>query len=327
MAFRWLTSARLHLVAALVIAAGAASFAGCSAKIDAKLLNPDPPGKMYAEADALLQKGRYEDAAKKFEDLDRDHPYAAEARRSMVMAGYAYYKAGRYAEAIEAAKRYTTMHPGTKDAALAHHIIASSHFDEMKDPTRDQSATRKALAELKVLTTRFADSPYAKQAENRILLCEDALAANEMTVGRYYLKKGNQVAAINRFKTVVSDYQTTAHVEEALMRLTEAYMSLGIQNEAQSAAAVLGHNFPQSRWYADSYALLQRVGLKPQMNSNTWVGQQWKSTVKRGPNGKPEPLPDPVVPNKAPPDNKVPSQDIPTASTTRTKPMGLGSLN
>ena len=128
MALRWLTSARRHLIAALVIGIGAAASAGCSSKIDAKLLNPDPPGKMYAEADALLQKGRNEEAAKKFEDLDRDHPYAPEARRAMVMAGYAYYKAGSYAEAIEAAKRYTTMHPGTKDAALAHHIIASSLF-------------------------------------------------------------------------------------------------------------------------------------------------------------------------------------------------------
>lgn len=328
MAHRWLKSARLRVIAALVIAAGAASLAGCSSKSDAKLLNPDPPGKMYAEADALLQRGRYEEAAKKFEDLDRDHPYAPEARRAMVMAGYAYYKGGRYPEAIEAAKRYTTMHPGTKDAALAHHIIASSHFDEMKDPTRDQSATRKALAELKVLTTRYPDSPYAKQAENRILLCEDALAASEMNVGRYYLKKRNHVAAINRFKSVVSEYQTTAHVEEALMRLTESYLSLGIQNEAQSAAAVLGHNFPQSRWYGDAYALLQRVGLKPQMDSNTWVGQQWKSVIKRGPNGKPEPLPEPVAPtNKTPPSKNAPAQDVPTASTTRGKPMGLGSLN
>lgn len=328
MALRWLTRARLHqaALAATVLCAGL--LAACSSTNDAKLLNPDPPGKMYAEADALLQKGRWEAAAKKFEDLDRDHPYAQEARRAMVMAGYAYYKAGRYPEAIEAAKRYTTMHPGTKDAALAHHIIASSHFDEMKDPTRDQTATRKALAELKILVTRFPDSPYAKQAENRIRLCEDALGASEMTVGRYYLKKGNHVAAINRFKSVVAEYQTTAHVEEALMRLTESYMSLGIQAEAQSAAAVLGHNFPQSRWYADAYALLQRVGLKPQMKTDSWVGQQWKSTIKRGPNGKPEPLPEPAAPaQKEPPKNNVPAQDIPTASTTRAKPMGLGSLN
>jgi outer membrane protein assembly factor BamD len=316
------------IVCALAIA-GAGMLAGCASKTDtAKLLNPDPPDKMYAIADAYMAKGRWGDAAKQFEDLDRDHPYAPEARRAMVMAGYAYYKAGKYQEAIVAAKRYTTMHPGTKDAALAHHIIASSHFDEMKDPTRDQSATRKALTELKTLVQRYPDSPYVKQAENRIRLCEDALAASEMNVGRYYLKRGNHVAAINRFKTVVAEHQTTAHVEEALTRLTESYVALGIMNEAQSAAAVLGHNFPQSRWYADAYALLQRVGLKPQLNSKSWVSQQWKSEIKRGPNGKPEPLPDPIVPKQqTPPGNTTPSQDIPTASTTRSKPMGLSSVN
>ena len=239
----------------------------------------------------------------------------------MVMAGYAYYKSGRYPEAIEAAKRYTTMHPGTKDAALAHHIIASSHFDEMKDPTRDQSATRKALTELKVLTTRYPDSPYAKQAKNRILLCEDALAASEMTVGRHYLKKGNQVAAINRFKTVVAEYQTTAHVEEALMRLTESYMSLGIQNEAQSAAAVLGHNFPQSRWYNDSYALLQKFGgLSPQANSGSWISNIVKTlTPGGGQPKKPETAPAKPSPGLPSPEDlpapRKPAPDTPTAGT------------
>jgi outer membrane protein assembly factor BamD len=329
MALRRWTSARPTAWIVALGVAGASLLAGCSSKIDtAKLLNPDPPAKMYAEADAYMAKGQWDNAAKKFEDLDRDHPYAPEARRSMVMAGFAYYKAGKYPEAIAAAQRYTTMHPGTKDAALAHHVIASSHFDEMKDPTRDQSATRKALTELKTLVQRYPDSPYAKQAENRILLCEDGLAASEMNVGRYYLKKGNQIAAINRFKTVVAEYQTTPHVEEALMRLTEAYVSLGIQPEAQSAAAVLGHNFPQSRWYADAHGLLQRVGLKPEMVSTSWVSQQWKSEIKRGPNGKPEPLPDPVPAKKAPPTkNRVPPQDIPTASTTRTGPLGFTSAN
>ena len=330
MALRRSTSARLTAWIVVLGIAGASLLAGCSSKIDtAKLLNPDPPGKMYAEADTYMAKGQWDNAAKKFEDLDRDHPYAPEARRSMVMAGFAYYKAGKYPEAIASAQRYTTMHPGTKDAALAHHVIASAHFDEMKDPARDQSATRKAMTELKILVQRYPDSPYSKQAENRILLCEDALAASEMNVGRYYLKKGNQIAAINRFKAVVAEYQTTAHVEEALMRLTESYVSLGIQSEAQSAAAVLGHNFPQSRWYADAHGLLQRVGLKPEMSSKSWVGQQWKSEIKRGPNGKPEPLPEPVAPaKKTPPiDNRGPAQDIPTASTTRTGPMGFTSAN
>ena len=254
---------------------------GCASSGDVtKILNPDPPGQMYAQADAMLSRGSYEAAANRFEELDRDHPYAPEARRAIVMAGYAYYKAGKLPEAIAAAKRYTTMHPGTKEAALAHHIIASSHFDEMKGPNRDQSTTRKALKELKILRARYPDSPYSKEAENRIRVAEDTLAASEMEVGRYYLKRKYHVAAINRFKTVVKEYQTTAHVEEALMRLTESYMALGITQEAQTAAALLGHNFPDSPWYKDAHTLLASDGLAPRENSGSWMSQAWKMIPK-----------------------------------------------
>ncbi|MEO1205849.1 MAG: outer membrane protein assembly factor BamD [Pseudomonadota bacterium] len=255
--------------------------AGCASSGDVtKVLNPDPPGQMYAQADAMMSRGSYEAAANRFEELDRDHPYAPEARRAIVMAGYAYYKAGKLPEAIAAARRYTTLHPGTKEAALAHHIVASAHFDEMKGPNRDQSTTRKALKELKVLRARYPDSPYAKDAENRIRVAEDTLAAAEMEVGRYYLKRKNYVAAINRFKTVVKDYQTTAHVEEALMRLTESYMALGITQEAQTAAALLGHNFPDSPWYKDAHTLLASDGLAPRENSGSWMSQAWKMIPK-----------------------------------------------
>jgi outer membrane protein assembly factor BamD len=314
------------------------ALAGCSSSnTDAlKALNPDPPGVMYSEADALLANGRYETAAKKFEEIDRHHPYAQEARRAMVLAAYGYYKAGKYPEAVAAAQRYAVMHPGTKDAALAHHVIASSHFDEIKDPQRDQAATRKAIAELKILATRYPDSPYARQAENRIRIGEDALAASEMTVGRYYLQRSNYVAAINRFKTVVAEYQTTAQVEEALMRLTETYMALGIQREAQASAALLGYNFPRSSWYRDAYALLQKHGLKPEASEGTWVSQQWKNvTVK--PVGKPsqpvdvDPRNPPAVspaPAKRPPAKdtpmvrRTPPNEVPTGSIPR--PMGAG---
>jgi outer membrane protein assembly factor BamD len=322
-------------VGALVLLA-ALAVGGCSSSnTDAlKALNPDPPGAMYSEADALLANGRNEAAAKKFEDIDRHHPYAQEARRAMVLAAYAYYKAGKYPEAVAAAQRYAVMHPGTKDAALAHHVIASSHFDEIKDPSRDQTATRKAIAELKVLVTRYPESPYARQAENRIRLGEDALAAAEMSVGRYYLQRSNYVAAINRFKTVVAEHQTTAHVEEALMRLSETYLALGVQNEAQATAAVLGHNFPQSRWYKDVYALLQKHGLKPEATQGSWVSQQWKQvTVK--PVGQPArpldvaPPPEPPAAKPKPPAKDVPivrrtpPNEVPTGSITR-PPMGAG---
>lgn len=251
---------------------------GCSSSSDAAkaALNPDPPDRMYAIADAFMAKGKWEDAAKKFEDLDRDHPYAPEARRAIAMSSYAYYKAGKYPEAIANGKRYTTMHPGTKEAALAHYVVASSYYDEIRGPDRDQSNTRKALAEFKALKARYPDSQYAKDVDNKIRICEDSLAAAEMVVGRAYLKQKHYQSAINRFKVVATEYQTTQHVEEALMRLTEAFMLLGIKNEAQNAAAVLGHNFPDSQWYKDAYALLQSEGMAPREEGNSWLSKAWQ---------------------------------------------------
>ena len=241
--------------------------------------SPDPPEKIFSDADSLLSKGKYIDAASKFEDVDRHHPYAPQARRAIVMQAYALYKEGKYQDAISVARRYTTMHPGTKESALAQHIIASSYFEEISDPARDQTSTKRALQELQVLVQRYPDSEYAQKAHNRIRLANDTLAASEMNVGRYYLKEKNHLAAINRFKVVVSDYQTTAHVEEALARLTEAYMALGIRQEAQTAAAVLGHNFPSSRWYKDAYGLLAADGLKPSQDNSSWISKAWKTTV------------------------------------------------
>ncbi len=302
---------------------------GCASNDAAKALNPDPPGKMYADADTALQKGSWSSAARRFEDLDRDHPYAPEARRAIVMAAFSYYKAGKYPEAIATAQRYTTMHPGTKEAALAHHIIASAHFDEIRDPQRDQTATRKALSELRTLRQRYPDSPYTKQAENRILIAEDILAASEMNVGRFYLKERNVVAAINRFKVVVTEYQTTAHVEEALYRLVESNMSLGIIPEAQGAAALLGHNFPNSSWYKDSYALLASGGVAPQSSTGGWLSNAWKSFQPA--NAKPatptQPVPEGLpTPDQLPKANPPAGSNIPTASTAKPKQFGLGGL-
>lgn len=321
---------RAHMACVLMVAA---ALAGCASSTDmTKALNPDPPGKMYAEADTFMSKGYYDDAAKRFEELDRDHPYAPEARRAMVMAAYAYYKSGKYPEAVTSAKRFTTLHPGSKDAALAHHIIASSFFDQIKDPAHDQTAARQALKQLKTLVSRYPDTPYARQAENRIRICEDSIAASEMNVGRYYLRKGQYVAAINRFKTVVSEFQTTQHVEEALHRLVEANVALGIVPEAQSAAAVLGYNFPNSKWYKNSYALLQKEGVKPQHSSGSWIAQQWKKIVpgSSAPKAQPAPAAEPAPSNpvlEPLPIEREPQTDIPTASTNRSsRPMGFASF-
>ncbi len=268
-------------VACVVIAASLAGCASSSSDLTSAL-NPDPPSKMFADGDSLMSRGKFEDAATKFENLDKEHPYSPEARRAIVMAAYAYYRAGKTPEAIASAERYVALHPGTKEAPLAHHIIASSYFDDIRGPKQDQTATRKALDQLKILKSRYPDSEYAQNAGNRIKIAEDSLAASEMEVGRYYLKDRNYVAAINRFKTVVSEYQTTAHVEEALARLTESYMALGITKEAQNAAAVLGHNFPDSKWYKDSYALLQSDGLAPREDGDSWLSKAWKAVPKLG---------------------------------------------
>ncbi len=245
----------------------------------AKEVAAKPAEDLYQQADTLIAARSYEKAAKKFEEVDRQHPYSPLARKAIVMAAFAHFKVPNYPAAISGAKRYATLHPGTKEAALAQYIISSSYFDQIKDPKHDQTSTRKALKELKVLVRRYPDSRYAGQAKNRIKIAVDVLAAKEMNVGRYYQKRHNHLAAINRFKTVVRDYQETKHVEEALMRLSESYLALGVANEAQNAAAILGHNFPNSPWYRDSYALLQSGGLAPRNSGSSWLSKSWK-TVK-----------------------------------------------
>lgn len=244
-----------------------------------------PAPELYKEANTELNEENWSEAAKKFEEVDRQHPYSPEARESMLMAAYAYQKADKQPEAVAAARRYLTLHPGTKEAALAQHIIAEAYYVRINDASRDQSDTKRALAELDTLVNRYPDSRYAETARKRIRIAKDTIAASEMNVGRWYQERGQFLAAINRYRAVVTDYQTTAHVEEALMRLTECYYTLGIVNEAQTAAAVLGHNFPNSKWYKDAYVLLESKGLEPREDTGSWISQQWKkiaSSVSAG---------------------------------------------
>ena len=267
------------LMLPLVVPLGGCSYFSSDDVPSANAVAADPPGQLYAQADAAMSDGKFSTAAKKFEEVDREHPYSPHARRAIVMAAFSHFKNGDYNDAIKGGRRYTTLHPGTKEASLAHHVIASSYFAQIKDPARDQRITKAALKELEILVRRYPDSEYAKTARNRIRISRDVLAAAEMNVGRYYLRRSNYLAAVNRFKKVVTDYQTTSQVEEALMRLTEAYMALGIRNEAQTAAAVLGHNFPNSKWYKDAYQLLASDGLAPRESSGSWLSKAWKGTV------------------------------------------------
>jgi outer membrane protein assembly factor BamD len=235
-------------------------------------------------ADGLYNEGLYllnekhnpKEAAKKFEEVDRQHPYSEWARKSLLMLSFAYYQARSYEESISAAKRYVTLHPGSPDAAYAQYLIGSSYFDEIPDVSRDQARTEKAMAALEEVSRKYPTSEYAVSAKQKIDVARDQLAGKEMAVGRYYMERKDFTGAINRFKVVVTQYQTTRHVEEALMRLTEAYMSLGIIDEAQTAAAVLGHNFPDSPWYKDAYNLVKSGGREPAENEGSWMSKAFK---------------------------------------------------
>jgi outer membrane protein assembly factor BamD len=264
------------LFLATSVLAGCGSFFGKEVEVE----NTDPPDVLYKKAEQLTDKGKFKEAAQAYEKVDINHPYSQEARRAILMAAYAYYKGGKYDDAISAADRYLTLHPGTKESDLAQNIIGMSYYDRVLDPKRDQTNARKALEAYDTLIQRYPDSRYAAQAQNRARILRDLLAASEMNIGRWYLRHNNYLAAINRFRAVITDYQTTEQAPEALMRLTEAYMALGIVNEAQTAAAVLGHNFPDSKWYNHAYALLGKRGLQPQEHEGSWITETWKGDGK-----------------------------------------------
>jgi outer membrane protein assembly factor BamD len=237
----------------------------------------EPADKLYNEGLYLMNERKDPKAAsKKFEEVDRQHPYSDWARKSQLMAAYAFYTAGDYDNCIGSATRYVTLHPGSPDAAYAQYLIAASHYDQIPDTSRDQGRTEKAMAALEEVVRKYPTSEYAVTAKAKLEAARDQLAGKEMNIGRYYLEKRNYTAAINRFKSVVTQYQTTRHVEEALERLTEAYMAIGIVGEAQTAAAVLGHNFPDSRWYQDAYNIVKSGGLEPSENEGSWISKAFK---------------------------------------------------
>ena len=244
---------------------------------DTAQLRDDPADKLYNEGLYLLNtKKDYKAAAKRFEEVDRQHPYSEWARKALLMSAFAYYENREYTDAVSAAKRFLTLHPSNPDAAYAQYIVGSSYFDQIPDVTRDQAGTERAIAALEEVERKYPNTEYAASARKKLEIARDQVAGKEMQVGRYYLEKRNFTGAINRFKIVVTRYQTTRHVEEALMRLTEAYLALGIVQEAQTAAAVLGHNFPDSRWYKDAYALVTAGGLQPAETQSSWISRAFK---------------------------------------------------
>jgi outer membrane protein assembly factor BamD len=243
---------------------------------------PDQPAdKLYNQGLYLLNQDQdYKEAAKKFDEVDRENPYSDWARKALLMSAYAYYQGQQYTDCINSAERYVTLHPGSPDAAYAQYLIGSSYYDQILDVTRDQARAEKAINALEEVVRKYPDSEYATAARKKIDMARYQLAGKEMDIGRYYMNKRDFVGAINRFKVVVTQYQTTRHVEEALERLTEAYISLGLIEEAQTAAAVLGHNFPDSPWYKDAYNLVKGAGVEPNENKDSWISKAFRSTVR-----------------------------------------------
>jgi outer membrane protein assembly factor BamD len=273
---------RLRFAASLVVLALPLSGCGTGALWDKFMAKDDtfvdePADKLYNEGLYLMNEKKDAKAAnKKFEEVDRQHPYSEWARKSLLMSAYASYNAGDFDSCIGSATRYVTLHPGSPDAAYAQYLIAASHYDQIPDVSRDQGRTEKAMASLEEVIRKYPTSEYAVSAKAKLEGARDQLAGKEMAIGRDELEKRNYIGAINRFKTVVTRYQTTRHVEEALARLTEAYMALGIVGEAQTAAAVLGHNFPDSRWYKDAYNLVKSGGLEPSENQGSYISRAFK---------------------------------------------------
>lgn len=233
-----------------------------------------PPQALYQQAIDEMDAQRYATAIKLLEKLDRQHPTDPLTEKSKLMQTFADYRTGKFDRAILAADRYLALYPNGKDADYVLWLKATSLFAQIKDATRDQQLSKDSIDAYTLLITTYPKSEYAKDAKEKLLVGVDNLAGKEMSVGRYYLGNGQYAAAINRFRTVVEQYQTSTHIEEALFRLTEANLALGLSSEARTAAAVLGHNYPSSSWYKEAFELLAKSGLSPAVAQGSWLAAQ-----------------------------------------------------
>jgi outer membrane protein assembly factor BamD len=246
---------------------------------DAANYKERPVEQIYADAWKQIHNGDWKKAAAQFMEVDRQHPYSVWARRAMLMSAFCSYQANDYKDAIATADGYISLHPGSREVAYAFYLKAISLYEQIVDVGRDQSDTEGALVALQDVVQRFPDTEYARDATLKIDLTLDHLAGKEMEIGRYYLTRDDYIGAINRFRVVVEDYQTTPQIAEALERLTEAYYALGIYNEAKTAAAVLGANYPGSPWYQDAYDLLKGHNMKPEEDKGSWISKAFHKVL------------------------------------------------
>jgi outer membrane protein assembly factor BamD len=239
----------------------------------------DPPDVLYNQGLANIKAGNMSEAARKFDAVDAQHPFSEWSRKSLVMSTFTKYRLGRYADAISTGNRYLNLYPKSEDAAYAQYLVGLSYWKQISNVTQDQKNSVKTIESMQRVVNDFPDSEYVDDAQAKIRFARDQLAGKEMQVGRYYLERKEYLASIQRFRNVVEQYPNTNQIEEALARLVEAYYAMGVVQEAQTAAAVLGHNYPDSQWYADSYKLLQRGGLEPRENSGSWIARAGRQLI------------------------------------------------
>ena len=236
--------------------------------------------ELYTRAEFELEAGNPDEAALFFGEVERLYPYSEWAKRALIMQAFSYHTDRDYEAARGAAQRFLNTYPADEDAAYAQYLLALSYYDQIDDVGRDQGLTFQALQSLREVIEVYPESDYARSSILKFDLAFDHLAAKEMEIGRYYLSRGNFVASINRFRVVVEDFQTTTQTPEALHRLVEAYLSLGLREEAQSAGAILGFNFRSTEWYEDSFQLLTGQGLKPEASGDNWLARVYRQTVR-----------------------------------------------
>ncbi len=274
---------KITLVLAVSVALAVAGCGGKGKEKDGISLDGKSPEAIFQSAEALLSKRKASKAAVRFSEVERLYPYSDWAKRSIIMSAFANHEAELYTESRSAAQRYLDFYPADEDAAYAQYLIALSYYDQIDNVSRDQGVTFQALQALRTTVERYPDSEYATSSLLKFDLALDHLAGKEMEIGRYYLKRGHYTAAINRFRVVVEDFQTTTHTPEALHRLVESYLSLGIEADAQTAGAILGHNFQGTDWYNDTHVLLTGAGVevdKPSEKSSKWLRRVWRQVVK-----------------------------------------------
>ncbi len=235
---------------------------------------------IFERGERQLARGNADDAAFTFGEIERLYPYSEFAQRALIMQAFSYHRDEDYPNSRASAQRYLDFYPAEEDAAYAAYLLALSYYDQIDEVGRDQGLTFQALQALRRVIEQYPDSEYARTSVLKFDLAFDHLAAKEMEIGRYYLKRGNYVAAANRFRTVVEDFQTTSHTPEALHRLVESYLSLGLVEEAQTAGAILGYNYQSSEWYAASFALLTGEGLSADSTGNNWLSSIYRQVLR-----------------------------------------------